>query len=65
MVTKKDCVERVAREIYGDRNFAKKIADKAERRDYKEYDTIIEEGKRLFMKDFEKEGANNEMLEMR
>lgn len=52
MTTKKDCIERAAREL-NDRHFAKRIADRAEAVDYKGYEAMIREGKELFVKDLE------------
>ena len=56
MTTKKDCVERAAREL-NDRDFSKAIADRAEAVDYRGYDTMISDGKALFMKDLEELSA--------
>ena len=52
MTTKKDCVERAAREL-NDRYFSKAVADRAEAVDYKGYDTMIRDGKALFARDLE------------
>jgi len=52
MGTKKDCVQRAAREL-NDRDFAKAIADRAEAVDYRGYDTMVKDGKALFMRDLE------------
>ena len=52
MTTKKDCVYRAAREL-NDRAFSQSIADRAEAVDYGGYDTMIEDGKALFMRDLE------------
>ena len=52
MTTKKDCVQRAAREL-NDRDFAQRVADRAEELNYRGYDAMIKEGKELFMKDLE------------
>lgn len=52
MSTKKDCVQRAAREL-NDRYFAQKVADRAEELNYRGYDAMIREGKELFMRDIE------------
>ena len=50
MTTKKDCIERAAREL-NDRYTAQKIADRAEEVNYRGYDAMLREGKALFAKD--------------
>jgi len=50
MTTKKDSIERAAREL-NDRHTAQKIADRAEAVNYKGYDAMLQEGKDLFEKD--------------
>ena len=57
MTTKKDCVERAAREL-NDRNTSMAIADRAEAVDYRGYESMVSEGKALFMKDFEETEAS-------
>ena len=52
MTTKKDCVQRAAREL-NDRHFAQRVADRAEELNYRGYDAMIREGKELFMRDLE------------
>ena len=52
MSTKKDCVLRAAREL-NDRDFAQKVADRAEELNYRGYEAMIREGKELFTKDLE------------
>ena len=52
MTTKKDCVLRAAEEL-NDREFAHRIADRAEAVNYRGYDAMIREGKELFAKDLE------------
>lgn len=52
MTTKKDCIERAAREL-NDRHFAQKVADRAEAVNYRGYAAMIREGKELFMRDLE------------
>ena len=58
MTTKKDCIVRAARERIN-RDFAQRVADRAEAVNYRGYDAMIREGKELFMKDLE------ELQEMR
>jgi hypothetical protein len=52
MTTKKDCVYRAAREL-NDTGFSQSIADRAEAIEYRGYDTMIKDGKALFMRDLE------------
>jgi hypothetical protein len=56
MTTKKDCVERAAREL-NDRDFSKRIADRAEAVNYRGYEAMLSEGKELFMRDLEELSA--------
>ena len=52
MTTKKDCIERAAREL-NDRDFAQRVADRAEAVNYRGYEAMLREGKELFMRDLE------------
>ena len=52
MTSKKDCIERAAREL-NDRYTAQKIADRAEAVNYRGYEAMLREGKELFAKDLE------------
>ena len=52
MTTKKDCIQRAARER-NDRHFAQRVADRAEEVNYRGYDAMIREGEELFAKDLE------------
>ena len=52
MTTKKDCIERAAREL-NDRHFAQRVADRAEEVNYRGYEAMLREGKELFAKDLE------------
>ena len=52
MTTKKDCIERAARER-NDRDFSQRIADRAEEVNYRGYEAMLKEGKALFAKDLE------------
>ncbi len=52
MSTKKDFIQRAAREL-NDRHTAQKIADRAELVNYRGYDAMLREGKALFAKDLE------------
>ena len=52
VATKKDCIERAAREL-NDRDFAQRVADRAEAVNYRGYEAMLREGKELFMKDLE------------
>jgi hypothetical protein len=52
MTTKKDCIQRAAREL-NDSHFAQRVADRAEALNYRGYEAMIREGKELFMRDLE------------
>lgn len=54
MVTKKECVERAMRELFTDTNHVKRIADRAERMNFRGFEEQIKDGKKLMM-DLEEE----------
>ena len=56
MITKKDFIKRAAREL-NDRDFAQRVADRAEAVNYRGYEAMLSEGKELFMRDLEELSA--------
>lgn len=63
MTTKKDCIQRAAREL-NDRYTAQRIADRAETVNYRGYDAMLREGKALFAKDIEEIFTRKEKEEL-